>query len=296
MKKNILIIAPLFALAFQLHAEEISNTIVEQWDCGQNCMATLYDDGLFKVEPIDNTQEAVMNNYTYKRDLLQTNPDVYSRFYTTAPWRDEEGHFEQIQKIVVAEGVQNVGDCAFYVDSGEREKSHVKEVVLPQRLNKIGYDTFGSNNITSITIPEGVKELAGFAFARSAIETLIIPESVETIGYYAFRNCDNLKSIIIGDNVSSIGLNAFIETPTYVYCKEGDGHGSKSCAELLADSAIDPKKLKIYTIDSNGKIKVGDKTYDSFDDLPKYVLRRIYTLKEAEEASGKTNTVSIRYR
>ena len=281
--------------AFHVMADEISATQVKQWDCGQNCQATLYSDGLFTIAPIDTTQEAQMDNYGHKRDLLQTNPDVYTNFYTTAPWNDDEGHFEAIQKVVVSEGVKNIGDCAFYVDSCERQRSHITEVVFPQGLEKIGYDSFGSTNITSVTIPNGVETLDHFAFARSAIENLVIPDSVETIGSYAFRNCDNLKSVLIGDNINSIGLNAFIQTSAYVYCQEGEGHGGKSCAELVSNTALAPGKLKIYTIE-NGKIKVGSKTYNSFDELPQYTLRRIYTIDEANAAAGDKNRISIRYR
>ena len=276
-------------------ADEASPSEVEQWDCGQNCRATLYSDGLFKIEPIDSSQEAIMNNYTQKRDLLQQNPDIYTNFYTTAPWNDDQGHFEDIKKVVVSEGVKNIGNCAFYVDSGERERSQITEVILPQGLESIGSDSFGSNNFSSIEIPDSVTTIAGFAFARSAIENLVIPDSVETIGYYAFRNCDNLKSIVISDNVTSIGLNAFLETSPYVYCQESEGHGGKTCAELLADTSLESSKLKVYTI-KNGKIEVGSKIYDSFDNLPGYILRRIYTLKEANEAAGPVNRISIKYR
>ena len=295
MKKTVVILSLILININEVIADEISATQVKQWDCGQNCQATLYSDGLFTIAPIDTTQETQMDNYNVTRDLLSTDPISYSRYHTSAPWYDNEGHFEEIKRVIISDGVKNIGQGTFYIDSQEREKSHIEEIILPEGLKEIPYHAFGGINISNISIPNTVKSIANNAFDYSAIENLVIPDSVTSIGSYAFYNCIDLKSVILGDNITSIAANAFSETTAYIYCKEGEGHGGKSCSELTDNAGIKKNKLKIYTIE-NGKIKVGSKTYNSFDELPQYTLRRIYTIEEANAVAGDKNRVSIRYR
>lgn len=60
-------------------------------------------------------------------------------------------------------------------------------------------------------IPKEVKTICDGAFSRNEyLEELIIPSnSVESIGDYAFNHSENLKTVRIGEGVTTIGINAF---------------------------------------------------------------------------------------
>ena len=211
-----------------------------------------------------------------------------SIYTTTAPW----GQYKSsIQHVDVQSGVTGLGTYAFL------GMDQVRDVSLPEGLQSIGRSSFNRcRSLSEINIPSTVTYIAQYAVQFTDIESVVVPDSVTRIDEFAFGYNDKLKSIVVGDQVNSISASAFKGSENaYVYCQESNTHGGKSCAELLGSTGIVNGKLKIYTVE-NGKIKVGSKIYNSLDDLPKYVKRRIYTVKEAEEAAGNRNTVTIRYR
>ena len=65
------------------------------------------------------------------------------------------------------------------------------------------------STVTDPELPEGITEIEHGAFANSAIEVLNVPNSCETVFSYACMSCHQLKSVHLGENVVSIGNNAF---------------------------------------------------------------------------------------
>ena len=67
-----------------------------------------------------------------------------------------------------------------------------------------------------LIIPDGVTGIDSFAFFRSSakdtITSVVIPDSVTSIGFYAFGGLSELKSIDLGNSVTSIGDSAFRST------------------------------------------------------------------------------------
>jgi hypothetical protein len=57
-----------------------------------------------------------------------------------------------------------------------------------------------------------VTSIAEGAFRNHQMEELYLPESLETIGDQAFAHCTNMKSIILGEGVKTIGSGAFHDT------------------------------------------------------------------------------------
>ena len=65
---------------------------------------------------------------------------------------------------------------------------------------------FGCKNSTT---PNGVEFIGNNSFAGSGISNIEIPNSVKVIEDYAFRNCTDITSIVIPNNVISVGVSAF---------------------------------------------------------------------------------------
>ena len=155
---------------------------------------------------------------------------------------------QNVKKIVVEEGITNLYQYAFadgcsnvesitvpstLTEIGDRAISNTKitEFVIPDSVTKIGDAAFYYNeNLESLKISENVTELGDYLFEGSGIKNLILEpefdydynffedcnylENVEikkgTIGYGAFNySAETLKSIVLGDGVTSIGDEAF---------------------------------------------------------------------------------------
>ena len=65
--------------------------------------------------------------------------------------------------------------------------------------------------ILEITIPKKVESIIFWAFNNvHSIESVIIGDNVTTIGMGAFSNCSSLKKVVIGKNVTRLENTAFI--------------------------------------------------------------------------------------
>ena len=92
-----------------------------------------------------------------------------------------------IQRVELQSGVTTVGSSAF------EDCIRLTELILPDTLEDI--PTSMANGCTSL-------------------ESIDIPASVRTIGTTAFYECKSLRTVRFhGNNLTSIGINAFIDTP-----------------------------------------------------------------------------------
>ena len=112
-----------------------------------------------------------------------------------------------------------------------RGNTSLKTVVIGNSVTSISNNAFyGCSGLTSINIPESVTSIGGYAFyGCSSIKSLDIPASVTTIGDNAFKDCNgietltyntnavggkfsnipSLKTVTIGDSVTTIPWGAF---------------------------------------------------------------------------------------
>ena len=167
---------------------------------------TLSDDGTLTISGTD------MPNYN--------NITIY------APWYDQR---DKIKKVVIENGVTNIGEEAFYGCSG------LNSITIPNSVTSIGsaafartewYDSQPDGLVyaglclycykgamaanTKIDIKEGTKGITGYTFSNcSSLISITIPNSVMNIGSGAFRGCSGLTSITIPNSVTSIGGYAF---------------------------------------------------------------------------------------
>ena len=132
-----------------------------------------------------------------------------------------------VKKVVIEDGVTNIGERAFY------DCSSLTSITIPDSVTSIGTSAFnGCISLPSITLPDSVTSIGNFAFewcsGLSSITlsnnitsigdfafhgcpstSITIPDSVTSIGEMAFHSCSNLKSITIPDSVTSIESAVF---------------------------------------------------------------------------------------
>ena len=278
------------------------------FECGTNCVAELTyskdsnnnDVGTFTVYGTGENGQGSMDSYSY----TGTTPDRT----TTAPWKDKLG---DINNVVISNGITNVGGFTF---SGAKNVSHLE---LPETVTEVGkwaflestletvntlknVTSFGPaafflTNLESADLNENLTEISGDLFYGTKISEIDIPDGVTSIGHNAFSACKNLSVIEIPDKVDTIDKRAFSSTTAKIYCNNVDGR----CDKLFfgeVSSGISEGQLVRYTINGGYYIYDGQR-YRNLKNMESGVAaKRIYTINEANEASGKKNSVMIRYK
>ena len=158
-------------------------------------------------------------------------PDYYNSKYNSiysynpVPWYSQR---DEIKKVVIENGVRNIGNFAFedcqslrsvsipfsvvMIGEGAFEGcSSLTSVNIPNSVTSIGkYAFWGCPNLTSITIPNTVTTIGDLAFCDCpSLTSITIPNSVMSIGERSFYKCSNLTSVTIPNSVTSIGNRAF---------------------------------------------------------------------------------------
>ncbi len=168
--------------------------------------------------------------------------DVKRENQESAPW---EEYADQIQKIVIGEGITYIGESTF---SGCQK---VTDISMADDVTEIASYSFGgipnSTDRSPITVKlsQSLEKIDDEAFTYSNIVSLTLPDSVKEIGAMAFRRCGLLSSVTIGENskLEHIGKQAFAECPI----DEGEIHipagiqGIKS--EAFEDGAFESQAV-----------------------------------------------------
>ena len=149
--------------------------------------------------------------------------------------RDKWGWLsDKIHKVVINQGVEKIGESAFYnCDS-------LKEISFSDSVTEIGR--------------------AAFDYCDS-LEQISIPATVEIIGEYAFANCSELKDIVLNEGLKEIRLGAFsqcyalvvVEIPASV--EKIGGAAFSGTKKIIVDS-----DNGYYSSDENGVLFDKEKT------------------------------------
>ena len=88
--------------------------------------------------------------------------------------------------------------------------SSLNKIILPPSVIIIGKRAFEGTDITSISL-KNVRYIDSQAFkACPKLKSIVIPDQVTTMGNYTFRECSSLETIVLGKGVSNI--------ENYVFC------------------------------------------------------------------------------
>lgn len=150
----------------------------------------------------------------------------YMRDYTPTehpPWGRQD-----VKKVIIENGVLNVGDQAF----NECEK--MTDVTIPDSVKSIGSQAFGKcfgltsvdvgkgvtiinrsafsncSNLTSVTLHSGLTRIESTVFFFCInLKNINIPDSVTYLGGYVFEDCWSLESITIPEGVTTLYNEVF---------------------------------------------------------------------------------------
>lgn len=156
--------------------------IIESGKCGDDVYYTFDENGLLTISGAGD-----MTDFIYP---------------SHAPWYE---YIENIKKVVIEDGVTNIGYDAFI------NCAKLTSVTIPDSVTNIENGAFCQcYSLTSVTIPDGVTSIEDFAFSGCyTLKSIIIPDSVTSIKWYAFAGCSALTSVTIPNGVKNIGTCAF---------------------------------------------------------------------------------------
>ena len=307
MQKMVFVLSLMMAFQVYAYCTPDNNTCFE---CGSNCVAELTytkdennnNVGTFTVYGTSENGAGQMLNYSFSGSEPNRT--------TTAPWKDK---LSDINNVVISEGVTNVGGNTFtgaknikhlelatstdVIQAGAFMDSTLETVNTLKNVSSLEGAAFYHTNLASIDLSDSLEIIKSHAFSYTDIENIVIPDSVKEIYYRAFYGTYNLQNIEIGDGVTKIHENAFDGMPhtTKIYCH----NFNERCERLFfgeINTGILQNQLVKYTKE-DGYYVYDNQRYRSLQNMQnKIAVKRIYTVKEATDASGKKNSVTIRYK
>ena len=124
-------------------------------------------------------------------------------YQITPPWYENRG---SVKKIVIGDGVTEIGAYAFY------GCSKAQSVEIAASVKKIGNKAFSYCNTLSelVFTGDGLEEIGEYAFENcNALSHANLPETVRTISDGAFFSCDTLESVNLPNTLETLGKKAF---------------------------------------------------------------------------------------
>jgi len=142
------------------------------------------------------------------RELVEIPPfiNMGGKCYNVLSVGDTAFFKGKVKEIVLPDCIERIGDFVF---SG----SKLSKISLPAKLKSIGIYAFASTMLEEIKLPPTLSKLGAYAFANTLIRGVEIPASIKKIEEGTFMKCQNLQSSKIHlNNVRSIGNAAFAGT------------------------------------------------------------------------------------
>ena len=128
----------------------------------------------------------------------------YTKNYTKedeAPWAL---YREDIKRVVIEEGVRNIGNFMFF------QCDSLRSVLMPASLLRIGIASFGMClKLREVEIPTSVVIVDNGAFTRTGLKTIRFPQSVEKMGMGIFGGCEWLVEAVLPENIKEIDTYMF---------------------------------------------------------------------------------------
>lgn len=147
------------------------------------------------IKFIQNFEKELLSKFIY-----EVNEDnTYTIFGVSSEYGKDKDF-----SIIIPTNTKRIADRAF-------ESVYVEKVILPEGLEEIGdYAFYFCINLKNIYFSSTVKKIGDYAFYHcNRLLHLLLPDALEYIGENAFTGCDLVEKVIIPETVTYIGSGAF---------------------------------------------------------------------------------------
>ena len=135
--------------------------------------------------------------------------DLSEAEFTNVPAKQFENQYF-IRKVILPEGVETIGDRAFY-------RSNLEETNFPSTITTIGYLSYGETHIDEAILPDNLASLGSSAFQRNyRLKRVDLGEVLTEIPVECFSSCPMLSDLTIPNTITSIKGWAFYSNSSLV--------------------------------------------------------------------------------
>ena len=198
-------------------------------------------------------------------------------------------------KEVSISGITSIATHAFV-------QSKLENIEIPDSVTYIGAYVFENTwQLSSITLPSSLTTLHEGSFTGTNIQNLILPDSLFEDGSFfspLALNGSKITNLICSASRQS-ACEQYLQNAEEYYWPDEIPAEERTWPPMRRPlSNRDQISVSTYTVDGAGNIVYKNKTYASFNDFSsgKHIPKRIYTVEEANNASGKKNSVILRYK
>ncbi len=113
----------------------------------------------------------------------------------------------EVKKVVVEEGITNLGAFAF------NNHPVLEEATIANSVTSMNYYAFYQCPVLAkVTFGSGVTGIGDYVFSEcTSLKNVTLPDALTSIGTKAFSDCSNLETITIPRNVNALGTYIFSE-------------------------------------------------------------------------------------
>ena len=228
-----------FGIAFRMRADadnDYRNLELGEFDIAIYATQLKHESDAFGPEYDENATLPESDPTKYAKLIYTLSED--EQYYIVSGLETTEGELNiEIPEYYRGLPVKEIGENAFFVYREEMSEEvydgcHIKSIVFPPQLERIGDMAFNCCVMDELTVPAGV-EIGEMAFVHATIGELTILDGIESVGLGAFYGLksDNItlpstlkslsqqafyecriKEVIIPEGVESIGFSAFAES------------------------------------------------------------------------------------
>ena len=158
---------------------------VASGSCGEALTWTLYDEGTLVI-----SGSGAMKGYTSS---------------SRPTWNT---YAASIRKVIIGDGVTEIGKFAFYNDK------YITDVVIGNGVKIIREKAFQAAAVLkNVSWGTAIEVIEKNAFNNCKVLTdIILPDTTKTVGASAFEGCEAVEALTLGKSIESIGASAFKNT------------------------------------------------------------------------------------
>lgn len=165
-------------------------------------------------------------NFSYAENKTFSSDEKYYSYFgyttenNTVTITDYNGEVGGLTKVIIPDYIE--GKPVVEISAAFDHCHHLKEVIIPDSVTKIGDNAFFEcNKLNTIStpskkivkgevkLPDGLKEIGESAFCGANLNKIIIPKQIKYIEAKTFIGCDNLKDLVLPNGLISIEEEAF---------------------------------------------------------------------------------------